>query len=233
VSQRHTISGQRSGLVWLGTLFALALVVIIVVVAFLVAPDRRRQQQLEAHYKACVAFQAAGDWDKAVEACAQAVAIDAGYKDVQSRYAEVLSRQREAAATAISVAATATADALEAHYQKGLAYMDLKRWDEARAEMEQVFEIDPDYKDVQEKLAHIERASPEMAPTPTAPPSRRVVEIAAGKPATASGLLERLRPHPCLSTKLRLLTVRPMSPIAAPGIAHTGYFLITKQVGYK
>jgi len=109
MSQRRTISGRRSGLVWLSTLFALALVAIIVVVIFLIAPDRRRQQQLEAHYNACVTFQSADDWDKAVEECAQAVAINAGYEDARARYAEARAKQHEVLATAQAKTAQATA----------------------------------------------------------------------------------------------------------------------------
>jgi len=191
-------------------------------VVFLVAPDRQRRQQLEAHFKACVTFQAAGDWDKAVEACAQTVAIDADFEDAQARYAEVRAKQQEVLATAqiktaqatataeawaaaiaatatvqagmaqaTSVAATATVQAkttaqaqeakatataealaqLEAHYQKGLGYINLQNWVEARTELEQVFEVDPNYKEVQARLGEVEEKLAEIrALTPTAVP---------------------------------------------------------------
>lgn len=236
MGQRQTISGRRTGLVWLGTLFALALVAIIVVVIFVIAPDRRRQQQLEAHYNACVAFRAAGDWDRAVEACGEAVAIDAGYEDVQARYAEVRAKQQEVLATvqaetaqatataqaraeataaaattkagivqATSVATTATAQAkatvqaqeaeatataealaqLEAHYQKGLGYINLEKWVEAKAELEQVFEEDPNYKDVQAKLTGVETEVAKLIPTATPPPPNpEIIEL---KPDYDSG----------------------------------------------
>ena len=58
-------------------------------------------------------------------------------------------------ATAVA-APTATAEALEVRYQKGLGYINMGRWDEAKAELEQVFEVDPGYKDVQARLVDVE-----------------------------------------------------------------------------
>jgi len=71
--------------------------------------------------------------------------------------------------------ATATAEALaqlEAHYQKGLGYMNIGRWEEAKAELEQVFEADPNYKEVQAKLGEVEEKLTEIrARTPTPMPT--------------------------------------------------------------
>ena len=261
MSQRHTISGRRSTLVWLSVLIGLALIVALVIIVLFVYPDYQRRQQVEQHYQAGVAFQEIEDWDTAVEAFEKVVAMDAAHNDARSRLAEVKVRQQGALATAQAeaaretataqaraeataaaatteagiaqatlVAATATAQAkatthaqdakatataealaqnatataqaqaeLEARYQKGLAYIRLKRWDEAKAELDQVVSQDPTYKDVQTKLAEVElviRSRPTATPTTTPIPSptatatprpKIVLEVAAGKPATASG----------------------------------------------
>jgi tetratricopeptide (TPR) repeat protein len=105
---------------------------------------------------------------------------------VQAQLAEVKARLAESKATATAVAIaqaeqaqveaqataaaapTATAEALEVHYQKGLGYMNIGRWEEAEAELEQVFEVDPNYKEVQGRLAELKARLSEMcARTPT------------------------------------------------------------------
>jgi tetratricopeptide (TPR) repeat protein len=74
-----------------------------------------------------------------------------------------------------AVAATATAETLEAHYQKGLGYMNMGRYEEAKTELEQVFEVDPNYKDVQTRIAEVELAIRSRATnTPTPPPTATV-----------------------------------------------------------
>jgi tetratricopeptide (TPR) repeat protein len=83
-----------------------------------------------------------------------------------------------ATATAVAQATvaagpTATAAALEAHYQKGLGYMNIGRWQEARAELEQVFAVNPNYNDVQAKLKEAEAKLTQLSPTII--PTRRVV----------------------------------------------------------
>jgi hypothetical protein len=92
-------------------------------------------------------------------------------------YSLVLSYQaldKQAQATAVAVP-TLTVEALEFSYQKGLGYMNLGRWPEAKREMELVFEVDPNYRDVQVRLSEIysqlsdnklTNSSPEMM-TPT------------------------------------------------------------------
>jgi tetratricopeptide (TPR) repeat protein len=65
---------------------------------------------------------------------------------------QVLDSQARATAAAIP---TMTATALEFNYQKGLGYINTGRWQEARTELESVFEIDPNYKDVQVKLKEV------------------------------------------------------------------------------
>ena len=233
MSQKHTISGRRPALIWLSILMVLILLVAVLIIVLFIYPNYQRQQQVEQHYQAGVAFQDVGDWDKAVEAFENVVAIDATYKDARTRLAEVKSKQQEAlaqaqakaaqatataqaraeatataatveariaqatsvAATAIAQAkataqakeakATATAEALaqlEEHYQKGLGYMNMGRWEEAKAELEQVFEVDPNYRDVQIKLVELEAKIAELTPTPVPVPTN----VALGKPVMLS-----------------------------------------------
>lgn len=113
-----------------------------------------------------VAFQETGDWDKAAEASEQVVAIDADYNDTRTRLTEVRTKQQVATATAqaeavqatataqaqaMAAAATATAEALtqlETTYQKCLGAINLERWTDAKEACDQVFAIDPNYKDI-------------------------------------------------------------------------------------
>ena len=108
------------------------------------------------------------DWDKAAQEYEKAIIIDANYKDVQTRLAEVKTKLTESEATA-------TAEALETHYQKGLAYINLEKWVEAKAELEKVFSVDPNYKEVRAKLAEVEaqmaKLTPTAPPTPPTPPT--------------------------------------------------------------
>ena len=97
--------------------------------------------------------------------------------------------QTKAQATA-AAAPTATAEALEAHYQKGLGYMNIGRREEAKAELEQVFEVDPNYKEVQAKLAEVEVEIAKL--TPTATPTSLATST---PPATATPSIITLKPQ--------------------------------------
>lgn len=84
-------------------------------------------------------------------------------------------------------ASTVAAEELEFRYQKGIGYINLARWQEAKVELELVFESDPNYKDVQSKLKQVyaeiemQSAAPEkisslrhtetLTPTPTNTPT--------------------------------------------------------------
>lgn len=222
MSQRRTVSGRRSVLVWLAIVFVLLLAIGVAAFVFVIGPQQQLRQQAqattEAHkaeveqlYAAGIAFQNAGDWETAEVEFKKVIALNANYKDVQSRLAEIRSKLAEVGATATAMAlaqaaqaridaqatataraqatasaranATATAEmaptvtlqALEAHYQKGLAYVNLEQWLEAKAELEQAFDTDPNYKDVQAQLAmvnsEVAKLTPTATPTPTDTPT--------------------------------------------------------------
>lgn len=191
MSQRSRVTGTRSSALWLLILIAVALIIGIVVAAFIFYPGYQREQAAAQHYAAGVAFQAVSDWEAAADEYRQVIAVAADYLDVQARFAEVRASVKGAIATAMTVVivqakqtqlagdATATAvpvvteQALEAHYQKGQALMNLKRWDEAKAEMEAVFRVDPNYSEVQAKMREIDMEIAKAIPTatPTSPVS--------------------------------------------------------------
>ena len=128
MAQRHTISGRRTGLVWLSILVGLALIVALVAIVLFVYPNYQRQQQVEQHYQAGVAFQETSDWDKAVEAYERVVAIDATYKDAQTRLTKGRTKQQEVPAT-IQARGTANAVAhLEATSQQCWGAINLDPW---------------------------------------------------------------------------------------------------------
>jgi len=169
--QRTKVVGARAPIIWLLIVIAVLVVAVLAVVVLVIYPQFQKEQNVEQHYQAGIVFQKVEDWDKALAEFEQAIRIDATYKDARTRLAEVKAKQKEATDMAHSVAATATAEALEAHYQKGLGYMNIERWEEAKAELEQVFEVDPNYKEVQTKLSEVEGKLAEIrALTPTTAP---------------------------------------------------------------
>ena len=133
------------------------------------------------------------------EATATAVALaqtEQARADAQATATAQAQATAEARANAIAtaeVAPTATGEALEAHYQKGLGYMNMRRWEEAKAELEQVFEADPNYKEVQVKLAEVEaeiaKLTPTVTPTAVTTPTPIIIEnIAPQGEVTASSV---------------------------------------------
>jgi hypothetical protein len=94
--------------------------------------------------------------------------------------AQQYARQVEATATAQSAAialahsaATATAQALAALYARGEGLMNLGRWAEADAALQAVFDVEPNYRDVQSLLvtvgAHLAQTPPPTTSTPVPP----------------------------------------------------------------
>lgn len=158
---------------------------------------RERAAQAEQHYQAGIALEGVDDWPAAEAEYKQVIASAAGYKDTKARLAEVKSRQAEMQTTATAVAVaeavqaqaaasstaqagqatavaapTITAEALEARYQRALGLINMQQWVEAQAELRSVFDIDPDYRNVQEDLsivnAEVAKLTPTTEPTPIA-----------------------------------------------------------------
>lgn len=203
MSPRTKVVGVRAPIIWLLIAVIVVVVAASVVGGLVVYPQfqekRETQAQLaeaEQHYQAGVAFQDVGEWEAARGEYMQVITLDANYKDVQTRLDEVKAELTEAEATATAntqatataqvqataaaqaVAATATMDAVEAHYQKGLAYINLGKGAEAQVELEAVFEADPNYKDVQTELAKVEAGLAAIrALTPTAVPVTPTPEV--------------------------------------------------------
>jgi tetratricopeptide (TPR) repeat protein len=199
MTQRKSVRGPRSSVLWLVIILVLALAIALAVILVIIGPQQQLRQQVQATaearqaeverlYQAGVAFQDAGDCSKAAKALAQVISKEPGYKDAQSRLAEARACQQAAEATATAdarssaqaAAATATVEAaaaIEAAYQRGLGYYNLERWAEAQAAFGEVFALDPTYKDVQTKLAEVEaklaevrRLTPTATPRPTDTP---------------------------------------------------------------
>ena len=205
MSKRTRVVGTRSFTMWILIVIVALLLAGVAVGGLVVLPriqqtqtQQARLDEAEQHYQAGVAFQNVEDWTAAEGEFKQIIALDASYKDVQTRLAEVRAKlaEREATATAMAVAqaeraradaqttetaqaeatttgqalaVTATAETLEAQYQRGLGYINLEKWVEAKSELEQVFEADPNYKEVQAKLAEVEAKLKELN-IPTATP---------------------------------------------------------------
>jgi hypothetical protein len=100
---------------------------------------------------------------------------------------QIQSQQVQATLAAVP---TMTAEALEFHYQKGVGYLNIQRWPEAQTEFELIFEIDPNYKDVQERLKQIYAELAVSNPTLTPIATRPQATLPAGdKPALADDLV--------------------------------------------
>ena len=194
-----TVAGTRPLTLWLLAGVVAVFLIGVVSAGGFVFPLVERRLELSRHYRAGIAFQRAEEWEAAREEYIQAIALDAGHRDTQVQLVEVRTKLTEVAATATAVAsvhaqatatayaratatananaqatvataATATVEAVEVHYQKGLGRIELGQWEQAKAELQQVFETDPNYKDVQAKLAEVEKKLQET-PTPTSTPT--------------------------------------------------------------
>ena len=146
------------------------------------AEVKAKQQEALAMAQA-KATQATATAQARAEATAAAATVEAKIAQATS-VAATATAQARATAQAQQARATATAEALkqlEVHYQKGMGYMNLSRWEEAKAELEQVFEMDPNYKEVQAKLVEVQAEIAKLTPTvtsmPMATPTRKPTEV--------------------------------------------------------
>lgn len=115
--------------------------------------------------------------------------------------------EREVKAT-IAAAPTVTTEFLEFHYQKGAGYININRWHDAKKEMELVFEIDPDYGDVQERLVEIYTKIEQLRPF-ASPTGQHTSDM---------------------PTKTPYLLTPPPSPVTLP--SENGYQLVEQDVLY-
>lgn len=113
---------------------------------------------------------AEGEATATAVAIAQAERAQAEAQATATAQAQATAEAQANAQATAAAAPTATAEALEAHYQKGLGYMNMGRWDGAKTELEQIFEVDPNYKEVQAKLAEVEAEVAKLTPTATPEP---------------------------------------------------------------
>ena len=153
MAQGKPVAGRRSCVLYIVVLAALILIIVGIALVLVVLPEQDRQRQAERHYQAGIAFQTTGDLDKAKSEYEQVITLDASYKDVQTRLADV-QEQRKAY-----------------HYQRGLDYMNTGQYAEAVEEFKIVMGLDTRYKDVQAKLKEAEAKLAEVRTlTPTAVP---------------------------------------------------------------
>ena len=159
MSQRTKVVGTRAPIIWLLIVIALVIIAGLAVGGLVIYPhlqgqraEQARLAQAEQHYQAGVAFQNVSDWEAAEAEFKQVISIDANYKDVQARLAEVKVRL------------------LEAHYQRALGLINLEQWAEAQVALQAVFALDPNYKDVQAQLAAVNTETAKLTPTATPTP---------------------------------------------------------------
>lgn len=147
---------RKSCFLWFLILFVVGTVAVILVAYAIVPPligELRGLREVAHRYEACVAFQEAGEWDKATEECEAVIRLDADYRDVRERLGQI-QEQRKAY-----------------HYRRGMDAMDAGEWELAVKEFSIVFGLDTRYKDVGEKLEEAKMMifilTPEPSPTPT------------------------------------------------------------------
>ena len=113
MSQKKGIKvvGARGPIYWLLIAVAVIVVAAIVVGVFIIGPQIKQKQEEQArleqaarHYDAGVAFQDMEDWAAAEGEYKQVISIDADYRDVQARLAEVKTHLTANAATATAAA---------------------------------------------------------------------------------------------------------------------------------
>lgn len=223
--QRNPVVGTRSSLLWLLILVVGVVLIGALVGAFVILPqmqasrtEQARLAEVERHYRAGVAFQSVADWTTAEGEYRQVISLDAGYEDAQARLAEVKGKLAEMDATATAVVAVqtvrvqadataaaqaapiATTRALDTRYQRALGFINLKQWVEAQAELRAIFDLDPNYGDVQAQLALVHAEVAKL--TPAATSTSVVVTSAVTSTPVVVAPTSRSTPQPALSVSL-------------------------------
>ncbi len=140
-------------------------------VAAATATTAAAQAEIVLLYQAGVAFQEAGQIERAIESFSGVIARAPAYEDAAARLAVLTARvQSDAAATAQAIP-TATAQALAVRYKRAAGLVNLQRWVAAQVELQAIFDIDPAYKDVQILLATVNAEATLLPPTATWTPS--------------------------------------------------------------
>jgi tetratricopeptide (TPR) repeat protein len=197
MSQRHSVGATRSSALWVVILLILGSVVAAVVGVMVITPQISAQREAQAraaeaerHYQAGEAFQKVGDWAAAEAEYKQVISLDVNYKEVQALLAEVRAKAttheaqtQEAVQATAAVGPTATAAALEMRYQRALGLVNLKQWVEAQAELRAIFDIDPNYRDVQAQLTLTNAEAAKLVPTSTPTPLASQTPIPSPTPA--------------------------------------------------
>jgi hypothetical protein len=139
----------------------------------------------------------------------------------------------------------------EQHYQAGVVFQAVGDWEAAEAEFKQVVSLSANYKDVQPRLAEVRskrqapgataQATTEASPPATTPASsatspalprpQLLVEVAAGKPASASSFYQGSAPSHAFPPSNLVDRQTAESADCGPG-PQTYWLLADKQVGW-
>lgn len=98
-------------------------------------------------------------------------------------------QNQQAQATRIAIP-TLTVESLMVHYQKGIGYINIEQWSKAEEELDLVFEIDPNYKDVQAKLREVYgqlKLNGKIRPLPSSTAEK--VNLPKNEPSLTDGLI--------------------------------------------
>ncbi len=143
------------------------------------------QAQVEALYQKGLDYAKMERWAEAKAALQQVFEADPNHKDVQTALADAQSKlDAKLASDKLAAMGTATAEALAVvreHYQRGLAYANLKKWQQALAEFEAVIAVDPRHEDVQDRFLTAQKewdSALTLTPSPTETPTEIAIPTA-------------------------------------------------------
>lgn len=106
-------------------------------------------------------------------------------------------KDKQAKATSVAIP-TMTAETLDFLYRKGVGYINLSRWQDAKVTFESIFEVDPDYKDVQARLIEVEANIKTSNPLSTVMPT--LIATVQNIPLSDNGVIT--------------LNIKPQEPVA-------------------